>query len=111
MSKSEAKLLVREIVKVVHYQRVLVRFIQRNIDNSALSVRSNHFLYFFNAPEVNMHGLHLLSHQLTQNVESGLCGNFLDGATYPSKLLLDQVFVINVCFFGGPFLLEEFVET
>jgi len=49
MAKSEPKLLVAEVVDVVHHQWVLVTLVNWHVDNSALSVSFYHFFNVFNA--------------------------------------------------------------
>jgi hypothetical protein len=71
MSKCEPELLVSKIVKVVHNQWVLVTLVNWHVDNSALSITSYHFFDVFNALEVNMHTLNLLTHQLREHIEGG----------------------------------------
>lgn len=62
MAKCEPELLVSEVVKVVHDQWVLVALVNRHIHNSAFSVTSYHFFDIFDALDVNMHTLNLLTH-------------------------------------------------
>ena len=63
MAKRESKLLVTEVVDVVHHQWVLVTLVNWHVDNSTLSVCFYHFFDVFNALHVNMHTLNLLVDQ------------------------------------------------
>ena len=63
MAKCKPELLISEVIEVVHDQWVLVALVNWHVDNSALSVSSYQFFDIFNALDVNMHTLYLLTHQ------------------------------------------------
>lgn len=70
MPKSKTKLLVREVIEIVHNQRVLITLIDWDVDDSALTVILNHLLNIVDTNHVDMHALHLLSHHFRESVES-----------------------------------------
>jgi len=110
MSKCEPELLVSKVVKVVHDQWVLVTLVNWHVDNSALSVTSYHFFDVFNALEVNMHTLNLLTHQLREHIEGGESGRLRNLASNSLELFHYQIFIVEMNFFVSFCLLEEFVE-
>jgi hypothetical protein len=112
MSECEPKLLVCEVINVVHHQWVLVRLVHGHVDNSNLPVSLNHFLDVVDALDVNMHTLNLLAHHFAYGVKSCLRWNLLDATSYSLELLLDQILVIDMSFLSRRFsLFEEIVKS
>lgn len=72
MAESEPKLLVCEVIDVVHDQWVLIRLVHGHVDNSNLPIILDHFFDVVDAFDVNMHTLNLLTHHFAQGVENSL---------------------------------------